>query len=103
MEGMDEMSTQLNALRTRQTVQQLALDAALRVLTPEQANDCAEELRAGVRQFWLAKGPSMPPEMDEALASEFAILLQRLAPIPLFAHSTSHSGLEVRDWTPGPE
>lgn len=108
MEEMLEMAAQLEALKTRQKVQKLALDATLRVLTPQQANDCAEELRAGVKRLWLGKetggtrGRKQPPHIDEALASEFATLLQRLAPIPPFAHSTNHDGLEVRDWTPVP-
>lgn len=108
MDKMREMAAQLEALETRQAVQKLALDAALQLLTAEQANDCAEELRAGVKRLWLGKETGgtrvtkLRPHIDEALASEFATLLQRLAPIPPFAHSTDHGGLEVRDWTPVP-
>lgn len=107
MGEMKEMVTEFEALKTRHAVQQLALDAALQALTPQQANDCAEKLRAGIKRLWLdserggkSGGTRLPAHIDEALASEFATLLHRMVPIPPFAHSTNHDGLDVRDWTP---
>lgn len=81
MDPITEMAAQLDALRARHQVQQLALDAALRLLTPQQTHDCAEALRDGVTRLWASKGEALREREDEALASEFAALLQRLVPM----------------------
>lgn len=89
--AIDEIGAQIDALQVRQQVQQLALQEAMRQLTPAQAMACASALQLSVARALQARGEVMKPHQDEAMASELAATLAGLARV-------RRHGFVTRDW-----
>ena len=89
--AIDEIGAQIDALQVRQQVQQLALQEAMRQLTPAQARACATALQLSVARSLQVRGDAMKPHQDEAMASELASTLAGLDRV-------RRHGFVTRDW-----
>lgn len=89
--AIDEIGAQIDALTIRQEVQRLALQEAMRQLTPAQARACATGLQLSVARSLQVRGEAMKPHQDEAMASELGATLASLARVRLH-------GFVTRDW-----
>ena len=68
----------VRALAARHEVLSIALQEALKLLTPEQASRCRESLRARVQVLTSLSLAAAIPEVDEAMAGELSALLSAL-------------------------
>lgn len=92
--AIDEIGAQIDALAIRQEVQRLALQEAMRQLTPAQASACAMGLQLSVARALQARGEAMKSHQDEAMASELAATLAGLARV-------RRHGFVTRNWANG--
>ena len=76
--AIDEIGAQIDALAIRQEVQRLALQEAMRQLTPAQARACAAALQLSIARALQVRHDAMKPHQDEAMASELASTLAGL-------------------------
>ena len=92
--AIDEIGAQIDALAIRQEVQRLALQEAMRQLTPAQARACAAALQLSIARALQVRGDAMKPHQDEAMASELASTLAGLDRV-------RRHGFVTRDWANG--
>lgn len=68
----------VRALAARHEVLSIALQEALKLLTPEQANHCSESLRARMQELTSPALAVAIPEVDEAMAGELLAMFSAL-------------------------
>ena len=73
-----ETAVALRALAARHEVLSIALQEALKLLTPEQASRCSVSLRARVQELTSPALAAAIPAVDEALAGELSVVLSAL-------------------------
>ena len=73
-----ETAVAVRALAARHEVLSIALQEALKLLTPEQASCCREWLRARVKVLTSLSLAAAIPEVDEAMAGELSAMLSAL-------------------------
>ena len=76
-----ELAVAIQALTARHEVLSIALQEALRTLTPDQADHCAAAIRSRVEALVAAAPTLAMPVADEALAQELSRFLGALGPL----------------------